>query len=37
MLFITPRPTNSSKERLSFTWNSSSSSLILKSAGVQAS
>jgi hypothetical protein len=25
MLFITPSPTNSSKERLSFTWNSSSS------------
>jgi len=25
MLFITPSPTNSSKERLLFTWNSSSS------------
>jgi hypothetical protein len=25
MSFITPRPTNSSKERLSFTWNSSCS------------
>ena len=30
ILFITPSPTNSSKERLSLTWNSSSSSLRLK-------
>ncbi len=31
MVFITPRPTNSSNERLSMTWNSISSSLRLKS------